>query len=150
MPMSATHSTIHGSAVLLGARAMLIRGPSGSGKSQLAFALIEATRAGAFAFGRLVADDRVFVEAAGDRLLLRPADTIKGLIEIRGLGIRHLPFEPLAVAGHVIDLAAADAERLPSEAARHATIAGVPLARLPVAAGCDPLPLVLALLRFGA
>ena len=40
--------------------------------------------------------------------------TLAGLIEIRGLGIRRLPFEPVAVVGLVVDLGAADAERLPA------------------------------------
>ena len=52
-----TPKTVHASAVLIGARAVLIRGPSGSGKSQLALGLIEAARGGALAFARLVADE---------------------------------------------------------------------------------------------
>src|ERR1700682_5999838 len=84
--------TIHASAVLVGARAVLIRGPAGSGKSNLAFALVRAAEAGALPFARLVGDDRVQVEAAHGRLLVRPAETLKGLIEIRGLGIRRLAY----------------------------------------------------------
>jgi hypothetical protein len=139
--------TIHASAVLVGARAVLIRGPAGSGKSRLALALIEAGAAGLFSFTRLVADDRAHVAAAGGRLLVSPAEPLRGLIEIRGLGIRRLPFEPCAVAGRVVDLAAPDAERLPRPEAETATVDGVALARLAVAAGADPLPLVLAALR---
>jgi len=62
-------STIHASAVLVGARAVLIRGPSGSGKSRLAFDLISAA-GGPMRFARLVADDRAELEAAGGRLLV--------------------------------------------------------------------------------
>ncbi len=54
-------STIHASAVLVGARAVLIRGAAGAGKSRLAFALIEAGRCGALPFARLVGDDRVHI-----------------------------------------------------------------------------------------
>ena len=86
-------STIHASAVLVGARAVLIRGPAGSGKSRLALALIQAGGTGALPFTRLVGDDRVHVEAAHGRLLVRPAETLAGLIEVRGLGIRQVPFE---------------------------------------------------------
>lgn len=139
--------TIHASAVLVGARAVLIRGPAGSGKSRLALALIEAGAAGLFPFTRLVADDRAHVEAAGGRLLVSPPDILRGLIEIRGLGIRRLPFEPCAVVGRLVDLAAPDAERLPQPEAEAATIGGVAIARLAVAADADPLPLVLAALR---
>jgi HPr kinase/phosphorylase len=43
-----TQASVHASAVLVGDRAVLIRGPSGSGKSRLAFDLILAGRAGRF------------------------------------------------------------------------------------------------------
>ena len=106
--------TIHASAVLVGAKAALIRGTAGAGKSQLALLLVEAARAGALPFARLVADDRVHVEARACRLLVRPAPELAGLIEVRGLGIRRLPYEPAAVVGLVVDLGAADADRLPA------------------------------------
>jgi serine kinase of HPr protein (carbohydrate metabolism regulator) len=132
----------HGCAVLAGARAVLIRGPSGSGKSRLALALIEA--ADRLGFTRLVADDRVHLEARHGRLLARPAPALRGLIEVHGLGIRRLPYEPVAVVGLVVDLAAPDAARLPEPAGQQAIITGIRLPRLAVAAGEDPLPPVLA------
>lgn len=131
--------------MLIGARAVLIRGPAGAGKSRLAFAAIEAARTGLIAFARLVGDDRVHVEAAYGRLLVRPAETLAGLIEIRGLGIRRVPFESLAAVGLVVDLAAADAERLP--AAGNAAISGIALPRRAVAPGQDALPILLAALH---
>jgi len=139
-------STVHASAVLAGPRAVLIRGPSGSGKSRLALGLIEAARAGLLPFARLVGDDRVRLESAGGRLLVRPAEPLAGLIEVHGAGLLRLPYEPRAVVGWIIDLAAADAERLPQGTARKAEIGGVMLPRLAVAAGQAPLPVVLALL----
>ena len=69
---AANSTTVHASAVLVGARAVLIRGPSGAGKSRLALDLIEAARAGALLFARLVGDDRVHLEPIGGRLLVRP------------------------------------------------------------------------------
>ena len=60
-------ATVHGCAVLVGTRAILIRGPAGSGKSRLALALIEAADAGHLRFARLVADDRVQLVAAHGR-----------------------------------------------------------------------------------
>ena len=77
--------------MLVGARAVLIRGPAGSGKSRLALALLHAAKQGLMPFARLVADDRAHVEAAHGRLLVRPAPALAGLIEVRGLGIRRLP-----------------------------------------------------------
>ena len=138
---------IHASAVLVGARAVLIRGAAGSGKSRLAFALIQAGQTGALPFGRLVGDDRVHVEAVHGRLVVRPAETLKGLIEVRGLGIRCVLFEPLAVVGLVIDLGAADAERVPAPDSAVTEVAGIALPRLAVAACTDALPLLFAALR---
>lgn len=142
-----TSATIHASAVLVGAKAVLIRGASGSGKSRLAFDLIQAAAQGALPFARLVADDRAHVQACAGRLLVRPAPKLAGLIEIRGLGIRHMAFEPLAAIGLVVDLAAEDGARLPAPDAGKTAIEGVSLARLAVASGVPALPLLLAYLR---
>lgn len=140
--------TIHATAILVGARAVLIRGAAGTGKSHLALRLIQAAEAGLWRFARLVGDDRVLLSAAHGRLLVKPAPALAGLLEIRGLGIRRLPFEPLAVVGWVVDLADADAKRLPEPAQRQTAVSGIFLPRLGVAPGSDPLPLLLALLRF--
>lgn len=142
----ATAPTVHASAVLVGPRAVLIRGPSGAGKSRLALALLAAGEAGHLRFARLVADDRCRLEPQHGRLLVRPATQLAGLLEVRGLGIRRLPFEPVAVVGHVIDLADPDGERLPARKNPHVTLEGITLSRLAVAPGIEPLPLVLAAL----
>jgi serine kinase of HPr protein (carbohydrate metabolism regulator) len=136
-------ATVHASAVLVGARAVLIRGPSGAGKSQLVLDLIAAA-AERRLFGRLVGDDRVLLESAGGRLLVRPAAALAGLIELRGAGILRLDYEPCAVVGLVVDLADADAERLPES--RQVVVEGITLPRLGVATGAAALPPVLALL----
>ena len=136
--------TVHASAVLAGARAVLIRGPSGAGKSRLALALIHAAQTGLLRFARLVGDDRVYLEPCHGRLLVRPAASLAGLIEVHGVGIRRLDHEPVAVVGLVVDLAAADAERLPT--ATDTIVSGVRLPRLEVADGADALPQVLAVL----
>ena len=138
----AQSATVHASAVLVGARAVLIRGPSGSGKSQLARALIGMCGR-EFAFTRLIGDDRVHLEAVNGRLLVRPAAALAGLLELRGVGLMRLDHEPSAVVGLVVDLAAADAERLPEPERRRIEIDGVVLPRLAVAAGTAALPAVL-------
>jgi HPr kinase/phosphorylase len=146
MAEEAAPPTIHASAVLVGPRAVLIRGPAGSGKSRLALALIAAGETGRLAFARLVADDRAHVEARHGRLLVRPAGSLAGLIEVRGFGIRRLPYEPVAVVGLVVDLATADAERLPPETAGRVSIGSVTLPRLAVASCADPAAVLLAVL----
>jgi len=145
--MEAATATVHASAVLTGRRAVLIRGPAGSGKSRLALALIDAATTGAVRFARLVADDRVELTVSHGRLLLRPPPTLAGLIEVRGLGVRRVAFESVAVAGLIVDLAAPDGERMPPPPAQVAQIDGISLPRLPVAAGADALAAVLATLN---
>jgi serine kinase of HPr protein (carbohydrate metabolism regulator) len=141
-----TGASTHASAVRVGERAVLIRGPSGSGKSRLAFALIMAGRAGVVAATELIGDDRVMLEAEAGRLIARPAPELAGLIEVRGLGIRRCPFAAAGEVVVVVDLAAADAARLPDREAAHADVQGVVLPRIAVAPGWDALPLVAAFL----
>jgi len=137
-------ASVHASAVMVGNRAVLIRGPSGSGKSRLAFDLILAGRTGQISPAVLVGDDRVHLAVHNDHLVVRPSQRLAGLIEIRGLGIRRCAFTSEAVVGLVVDLAAQDAERLPPPEARQALIHGVRIPRIPVESGFSPLPLVVA------
>ena len=137
--------TIHACAILVGAGALLIRGPAGAGKSRLALELIQAGASGRLAFVRLIADDRVHVAAAHGRLIARAPVNLAGLLEIRGIGIRRVPYEPMAVVRLVVDLVTA-AERMPQAAATEAEIDGVRLPRLAVAPGADAFSLVLAAL----
>src|SRR5262252_6740393 len=150
--MSATiaATTLHASAVLVGAQALLIRGPSGAGKSQLAFALIDAARTGRLRFARLIGDDRVLIETHHGRLLVRPAPALAGLIEMRGIGIRRLPFEPMGVVSLVVDLAASDAARMPEPIAAATEINGIVLPRLGVAPEHEALTAVIARLATAA
>ena len=142
--------TIHASAVLVGAHAVLIRGPSGAGKSRLAWELIAAAPSQDRRSPGWSADDRVFVEAHNGRLLVRPAPELAGLLEIRGLGIRRLAYEPVAVVGLVVDLAASDADRLPAREAAETAVAGITLPRLAVAPSQSALPAILAMLHTAA
>ncbi|QLH69571.1 HPr kinase/phosphorylase [Rhodopseudomonas palustris] len=138
--------TVHASAVKVGDLAVVIRGPSGSGKSRLAWALILAGRAGQIPRAELIGDDRVFMEPDQGRLTVRQVPELAGLIEIRGVGLRQTASVAAATVGLVVDLVAADASRMPETAALRTEIGGVQLPRVPVAAGYDPLPLVVAAL----
>ncbi len=143
-PTTVLGTTVHASAVLAGARAILIRGPAGAGKSRLALGVVGAAQCGLIPFARLVADDRIELAACHGRLLGRPPLALAGLIEVRGLGIRRLAYEPVAVIGLVVDLASPDAERLPGEAGREVAVDGIILPRLAIGPGCDPMPALLA------
>jgi len=138
------NTSIHGSAVLVGDHAVLIRGPSGSGKSRLAFDLLLAGRAGQIAPATLVGDDRIHLRLRGGELIASPAPALAGLIEIRGLGLRRCPFVAEARLRLVVDLNAADAGRLPSPESLRTRLNGVLIPRIPVEQGRSGLPLVIA------
>jgi HPr kinase/phosphorylase len=103
-------ATIHATCVAVDGRGVLLRGPSGSGKSDLALRLIDAG-------GRLVADDRVQLSLEGGFVIARPPAILAGLIEARGFGPIPVPSVPSAPVLLVADLMPADAiERLPDPA----------------------------------
>jgi HPr kinase/phosphorylase len=139
-------ASVHASAVMVGDRAVLIRGPSGSGKSRLAFDLILCGRSGQLPPVILVGDDRVHLATVGGQLLVRPAPALAGLIEVRGLGIRRCDHVEQAVVGLIVDLAATDAARLPASEALHIGLYGVKIPRIPVGANHSPLQMVIAAL----
>ncbi|MGB8399189.1 HPr kinase/phosphorylase, partial [Bradyrhizobium sp.] len=126
--------------------AVLIRGPSGSGKSRLAFDLILSGRSGLLPRAVLVGDDRVHLDTSAGKMLVRPVRELAGLMEIRGLGIRRCDFAAEAIVGLVVDLDATDAERLPPPEALQMRINGVILPRIPVPRDFAPLALVVAAL----
>jgi HPr kinase/phosphorylase len=105
--MSGETTLVHATAVAIGGRAVLLRGPSGSGKSDLALRLIDAG-------AQLVSDDYSKLWREGDAILVRAPKPISGLIEARGVGI--LKIEALAAAplALIVDLVAPQhVERLP-------------------------------------
>ena len=144
--MMTQDASVHASAVRVGDRAVLIRGPSGAGKSRLALDLILAGRSGQLPPAILVGDDRVHLDTVAGQLWVRPARELAGLIEVRGLGIRHCDFVGEAVVGLVADLAAADAERLPPPEALSVELKGVLIPRIPIGIGYAPLSLIAAAL----
>ncbi len=116
--------TIHATAVAIRSRAVLLVGPSGSGKSDLALRLIDRG-------ATLIADDRVVVTRVGERLLAAPPPTLAGRIEVRGVGIVDLPWIGGVRVMLVVDLAATP-DRLPEPATRE--VGGVRLPLIALAA----------------
>ena len=119
---------IQATCVVVEGLGVLLRGPSGSGKSDLALRLIDGG-------ARLVADDGVELRREGERLLARlpptAPDSVRGRIEVRGLGILPAPAVAEAPLDLVIDLVAADAvERLPEPMTAELLGVALPLLRL--------------------
>lgn len=99
-----------GSCVELDKYGVLIRGPSGSGKSDLVLRLID--EAGA----RLVADDQVILEKENGKIIASPPAILAGLLEIRGQGIVKCAYKTKTEIHVIIDLAPlSEIERMPED-----------------------------------
>lgn len=108
---------VHGTAVALGEKAVLIRGPSGSGKSDLALRCIAAPPLGHIPHrAELVADDQVRLSPTPRGIEATAPSTIAGKIEVRGIGILEFPRRSQALLALVVDLVdAAAVPRYPLE-----------------------------------
>lgn len=116
---------VHATAVALDGAGVLIRGPSGSGKSDLALRLIDAG-------ARLVADDQTELALQNQTIVMRAPLAIAGRMEVRGVGIAHVPAAVEAPLRLVLDLVRPnDVERLP-ELAR-CELMGIGVPRLAIA-----------------
>lgn len=115
-PLSA--ETVHASTVAIDGRAVLITGPSGSGKSDLALRLIDRGFA-------LVSDDRTVVRRDGDRLIASAPPQIAGKLEIRGIGIVEMKTEADVPVALLVELTS-DIPRLPDDC-RERLLLDVPL-----------------------
>lgn len=139
---------IHASAISVAGRAVLIRGPSGSGKSDLALrCLAVSTPPFASEPPQLVADDRVLAEATEGAVQLTSPASIAGLIEVRGLGIVRVGSVAHSRLALVADLALpGGVERLPDPPLL-VQVCGIefPAVRIAAFEASAPLKLLLAL-----
>ena len=134
--------TVHASTVALDGRAVLVSGPSGSGKSDLALRLLDRGFA-------LVSDDQTVVKKQGDALLASAPPSIAGKMEVRGIGILdmdHVDDVPVAL---VVELTG-DIERLPYDS-RERLFLGVPIPMVTIDArtASAPAKVAIALDRVG-
>lgn len=113
----ATSHTVHGTAVALGGRAVLIRGASGAGKSDLALRCLALPPVlEGWPRAVLVSDDQVALTRTASGIVMRAPAPIAGRIEVRGVGIVNVPHVASAELALVADLVAPDAvERYPIE-----------------------------------
>ena len=136
---------VHGTALLIGGRAILLTGPAGSGKSDLALRMIDR---GAM----LIADDQTRLTCPGPRLLASAPDGIAGRLAVRGIGIVTCPH---GGGAHPLSLVAALTTAPRSETAPLLDAAGpwldrmVPRIALYPFETSAPIKLRLALGRFG-
>lgn len=115
-------TTVHGTCLVVASAGLLLRGPSGSGKSDLALRAIHDGTA------RLVADDQVCLKREDEALRASPPTVLAGRIEVRGIGILDIAHEAACTVDAVIDLVPREAvERMPEP--EHDALLGVTLPR---------------------
>jgi len=134
--------TLHASTVALDGRAVLISGPSGSGKSDLALRLLDRGFV-------LVSDDQTIVKKDGNRLLASAPPTIAGKLEVSGIGIVEIERTDDVPVALIVELTS-DIQRMPDDS-RERPILGVrlPLISIDAMAASAPSKVALALDRMG-
>ena len=134
--------TVHASTVAKDGRAVLITGPSGSGKSDLTLRLLDRGFV-------LVSDDQTIVKRQDGRLIASAPPTIAGKLEIRGIGIVDMDSASDLPVALIVELTS-EFQRLPDDS-RVRPILGVsvPLVSIDAMTASAPSKVALALDRLG-
>lgn len=129
---------MHATGVVVGERGIVLCGPPGSGKSDLALRMIMRSP-GAICQNapRLICDDYVRLKLVQNEgcssVSVEPGgDAIKGLLEVRGVGLVPVPFTEMADLSLVVELVGPETEieRLPDDASTTVCVFGQPVRRL--------------------
>lgn len=140
--MRLSSETLHASTVALDGRAVLICGPSGSGKSDLALRLIDRGF-------RLVSDDQTIVRKEGSKLIASAPPTIHGKLEIRGLGIVEMETVEDVPVALFIELTS-DIQRIPDDSRDRLVLdVRIPLISVDALTASAPSKVAIALDRLG-
>ena len=134
--------TVHASTVATGGRAVLLGGPSGSGKSDLALRLLDRGFT-------LVSDDQTIVRREGGRLIASAPPTIAGKLEVRGIGIVEMATVTDVPIALFVELTS-EVQRLPDDNRQHSILSlPLPLISIDAKTASAPSKVVLALDRMG-
>lgn len=140
---NAAEETVHATSLAIHGRAVLLMGPSGIGKSDLALRLIDRG-------ATLVSDDYTCVQRVGSQLRLHAPERIAGKIEVRNIGIMDVAHVDDAPAALVVQLTE-HAKRLPEAPTTSMTLVGVSLPAISLMAheSSTPIKVEWALAQFG-
>ena len=134
--------TLHASTIANEGRAVLITGPSGSGKSDLALRMLDRGFS-------LVSDDRTIVRKEGDRLVASAPANIAGKLEIRGIGIVDVKHDDGVPVALIVELTS-EIRRLPDDSRERPILGiGVPLISIDAMTASAPSKVAIALDRMG-
>ncbi|HEV2044027.1 MAG TPA: HPr kinase/phosphatase C-terminal domain-containing protein [Sphingomicrobium sp.] len=130
--------TLHATTVAKDGRAILISGRSGSGKSDLALRLLDRGFV-------LVSDDQTYLRIAGGKLVAAAPPTIRGKLEVRGIGVVEVEQVDDVAVCLVVELAA-EIDRMPDEGRERLILgATIPLVSIDAQAASAPAKVAMAL-----
>jgi len=140
--MRLSSETLHATTVAIDGRAVLISGPSGSGKSDLALRLLDRGFA-------LVSDDQTFLRVSDGRLIASAPPTIRGKLEVRGIGIVEVESIADVPVALVVELTS-DMQRLPDDSRERTVLdVKVPVVSVDAMTASAPSKVAMALDRLG-